>query len=377
MNKYATLLGIPAVCVVSAGLFFLLFAAARNCFHNGPGVGSGKLAPWQCVGGCGAGGSGNGSGAIQWIGEELTGGKVRAEMLPQLNFGGNFVYASAAARLSLALRAATEIGLSLPIGLKEARVQYQTNMEPQVAINGGRGDLTFDFMRGFGNATQYFWQVFLTIPTGQWDERSGTDQTQNILPQSMQMGRGIYSAKMRLAYCADVDKAMFLFDGFFDYPFMFRRDKKNQRLETEYMAYKNAAENRQRFYYHSLIKPYGESDRGDYYPPSISGDAIYAYRGVPKLLQSFQFYFTVPCGVRWIHSPVPTEYKPFADPDNRAWDVVLSYGVEFSRDAVPLFLGIGLPVHDRKDPYGRWDAPDWAAIGQEWVVALGIRAALF
>jgi hypothetical protein len=156
-----------------------------------------------------------------------------------------------------------------------------------------------------------------------------------------------------------------------------RFDRKNRYLATDYKAYRDVTENRERFYYRYIVKPYGESDRGDYYPPSLSLDAMYAFRSTRGLTPSIQLYVTAPFGVRWVHSYLPTVYDPHPAPDHRAWDAVISYGMEFSSMRVPLFLGIGLPIHDRSDPKGTWDAPDWEAIGNEWLFALGLRAALF
>jgi hypothetical protein len=369
--------GIPSVCLISAVVIFLAIVSAERCFYRGNAARLARLTPWQCVGGCGAGGSGGGSNGIKWIGEGATGGNVKIEMLPKLNFGRNFVYTMAVPRITYHPVYTTEIGLSLPIGFKQAKVQYRTNMEPQTKQNGGRGDLALDIMRRFGGEGQYFWQAALTLPTGQYDAQDSSDFSESILPQTMQMGQGVYCATLGIFYTFDVDKGMYIFDGFLNYPFMFRFDKKNQYLGTDYKAYKNVTENRERFYYRYMLKPYGENDRGDYFPPSLSFDAIYAYRGVPKIIQSFQLFFMAPCGVRWIHSYVPTEYNPIPDPDHRAWDAVLSYGMEFSNERFPLFFGIGLPIHDRKDPVGKWDAPDWESIGNEWIFALGFKAAPF
>ena len=371
------MMGIWAICAVVAAVCLYELVATVKHFPNRGADSGGLLTPWQCIGGCGAGGSGGGSSGIKWIGEGATGGRFQIEMLPKLNFGRRFVYLTAVPRLTFNPLYATELGISMPIGFKEARVQYQTNMPQQTELNGGRGDLTLDVMHSFGSEGQFIWQTALTFPTGRWDEAVGTDLTKNILPQTMQMGRGIYSATLGLFYSFDVNKGMYVFDGFFNYPFMFRFDKKNGYLETDYKEYKTATENRERFYYKHMLKPYGESDRGDYYPPTVSFDAIYAYRGVPKLIQSFQLFFMAPLGVRWIHSYVPTEYNPMPDPDHRAWDVVLSYGMEFSRERLPLFFGIGVPIHDREDPVGKWDAPDWESIGNEWIFAFGFKAAMF
>jgi hypothetical protein len=336
-----------------------------------------ELAPWKSIGGCGAGGSGGGSSGIKWIGEGANDGSVKIEILPKLNFGRNFVNLISTPRLSFNPVYTTEIGISMPLGFKVAEVQYRTNMESQTVINGGRGDLTLDVMRKFGAQGQFSWQAALTFPTGQWDTKRGADMSKSILPQTLQMGQGIYSATLGFFYSVDVEEGMYVFDGSFSYPFNVRFGKKNQFLETDYKNYKNESVNRERFYYKYIIKPYGESDRGDYYPPSLSFDAIYAYRGVPGLTQSFQLFFLAPLGVRWIHSYVPTEYNPIPDPDNRAWDMVFSYGVELSKGHFPIFIGVGLPIHDRRDPHGKWDVPDWNAVGSEWIFAVGLKPVLY
>jgi hypothetical protein len=342
-----------------------------NTSFNGP------LTPWQSIGGCGAGGSGGGSNGIKWIGKGATGGNLKIEMLPKLNFGRNFFNLMSVPRLTYNPVYTTEIGISIPVGFKIAEVQYQTNMEPQTILNGGSGDLTLDIMHKFGTEGQFSWQVALTFPTGQWDTERGSDMSKNILPQTLQMGQGVYSANLGLFYSFDVENGMFVFDGFLNYPFMLRFDKKNKFIETDYKGYKNVAENRERFYYKDIIKPYGENDRGDYFPPVVSLDAIYAYKGISSLTQSFQLFFSAPLGIRWIHSHVPVQYNPMPDPDHRAWDVVLSYGMEFSKEQFPIFFGLGLPIHDRKDPLGEWDAPDWKNLGSEWIFAFGFKAVMF
>ncbi|MBN1130365.1 MAG: hypothetical protein JXA71_15340 [Chitinispirillaceae bacterium] len=345
------------------------------------------LMPWQSIGGCGAGGSGGGSSGIKWIGEGVSGGLLELEMLPKWNFSRTFSYTIAVPRLTFTPLWSTEVGVSMPIGSKTSEVQYQTNMPAETFINGGRGDLTLDFMKSFGSIGQYSVQFGMTFPASSYDAQRGPDLSKAILPQSLQMGQGTYAATLALYYTRDLDNGMLLFDANFSYPFMLRLDRKNRYIDSDYKAYQKVTENRERFYYKSVLKPYGENDRGGFFPPSLSFDAIYAYRGVPKLVQSFQLFFAAPLGVRWIHSYDPTRYDPRPDPDNRAWDAVLSYAIEFSRESFPLYMGIGLPIHDKRgvagdDPYdpapfGQWSVPDWDNIGNEWLVAVGFKVAMF
>lgn len=372
---------IPRITLLR-GLFCVTIIVAAfmvgHLLSGGTGAFAPALAPWQSIGGCGAGGSGGGSSGIRWIGGGVSGALIELEVLPKTNFGQTFLYTLAEPRLSYRPRYTTELGLSLPVGVKEMEVQYQTNMEQQLVRNGVRGDLTADLRQSFGNHGQYAAQLSLTFPTGQYDAKRGSDLSKNILPQSLQMGRGVYSGTLGLSYTRDNDKSMVLFDGYFSYPFMIRLDGKNQYLTSDYRNYAaTTGPTGTRFQYGSWFKPYGESDRGDYYPPSASFDAIYAYRGVPRLVQSFQLFFLAPMGVRWIHSYDPAIYDPRPDPDNRPWDLVLGYGLEFSRDNLPVFAGVGLPLHARRNVSGRWNAPDWEQLGQEWIVGLGFKAALY
>jgi hypothetical protein len=310
---------------------------------------------------------------------------VKLEYLPKVNTGRTFALASVEPRLTYLPKANLEVGLSLPIGFSGAEVQNDSSASPQTFLNGGTGDITADFMQKFGDQGQYAWQLSLTVPTGRYDESRGPERGKALLPATLQMGRGIYSLGFRLSYALDFDKAMAVFEGSFNYHFTASFTRRNAHIDADYKAYANATENRKRFFYR--FKPYGENDRGGYFPPSIDMDAVYSYRGVPKLVQSFQCFFSAPLGVRWIPSFNPSVYDPFPDPDNRAWDVVLAYGLEFSRERVPIFMAFGLPIHDARGkagedkydpaPFSKWSAPAWSEIGQEWIFALGFRTILF
>jgi hypothetical protein len=179
-----------------------------------------------------------------------------------------------------------------------------------------------------------------------------------------------------------------LLDGYFYYPFALSFNGKNAYIDGEYRAYHDATEERKRFYY--WFKPYGENDRGGYFPPAINLDGIYTYRGMHKVVQSFQVFFSAPLGVRWMpyYDNTSGLYDPRPDPDNRAWDLIVAYGVEFSSDRVPVFLGLGLPIHDRVQTppngevfnqkyYWTWNGPDWRNFGREYLFALGIKMAMF
>lgn len=377
MNRKKILLGGILGCLIGAALLLTLHPMLRQHQTRGTGFDASSIRPWRNIGGCGAGGSGGGSSGVRWIGRGVSGALLDVEFMPKINFGQTFLFWMAEPRLGYHPRWSTELGLSMPIGMKEMEVQYQSNLDQKLVRNGTRGDLTADIRQSFGEHSQYAALFALTFPTGQYDARRGTDRSKNILPQGLQMGRGIYSGTLGLSYTRDNDQGMMVFDGYYTYPFMIRLDGKNEYLGTEYRDYASTTgKTRSRFHYGSWLKPYGESDRGDYHPSSVSIDAIFARRW-ERTVQSFQIFFSAPMGVRWIHSPDPALYDPIPDPDNRAWDLAFGYGLETSNEIMPFFFGIGMPVHAKRDISGDWTSPDWENIGQEWIFALGFKAILF
>jgi hypothetical protein len=343
------------------------------------------LTPWQCVGGCGTGGSGSRSTGIKWIGEGVNGGTGMLEYLPKVNFGRTFAFATVEPRLTLVPKTNIEVGVSVPLTFASAEVQNDPVFSPQTFNNGGTGDITADITQKFGDHGQYSWQFALTLPSGSYDERRGPEQAKEILPQKLQMGRGVYTGELRLSYALDFDRSMALFEGSFNYPFMMSPSGKNAYIASDYKAYRSMAANRERFYYR--FKPYGENDRGGYFPPSLNFDVVYAFRRISKTVQSFQFFFSAPLGVRWMPSYNPSIYDPVPDPDNRAWEAVLAYGIEFSNERFPVFMAFGLPIHDTPGPIGpdkydsapfaKWNGPAWKEFGQEWIMALGFKTILF
>jgi len=145
-------------------------------------------------------------------------------------------------------------------------------------------------------------------------------------------------------------------------------------------------EEKDRFEYY--FKPYGENDLGAYTPASISGSCYYGYRGKHGFVHSWGVTFAAPLGVAWIPSFNASKYDPHPDPDHQAWSSTLNYGLEFSRTKFPIFAGVSLPLHDRKnsadpsdpyneEPFRKWDWPDWGDFLQQWTVGIGVKATMF
>jgi hypothetical protein len=344
------------------------------------------MTPWQCVGGCGAGGSGGVTGGIKWVGQGVSGGRVTVEVLPRYTFGRNFRFLVIPPRISFKPVWHTELGVSMPFSSRVAEVQYRSNQPANTMITGGSGDLTLDFSRILGPEGQFALNANLSFPTGQFDIRRGPDDY--FLPVNLQMGSGVYRGELGLVYTRDIEDGFFLFEASFNYPFNMKPfTKENRFLDDYFTAYKNETGNA-RFYYR--FKPYGESDLGDYVPPSLTAAFTYAYRGAEQYVHAFGANFSAPLGVGWIHAEKSTEYNPRPDPDHQAWNLVLIYGLEFSREKFPLFIGFGLPIHDAKasakavevdeydpSPMAKWNAPDWKDIGQQWIVAIGVKSTMF
>lgn len=345
-----------------------------------------QLTPWQSVGGCGASGSGGGATGIKWIGEGVSGGLINVEVLPRYNFGQNFSFLSIPPRVSFKPTWNMEVGITMPFSSKIAEVQYRSNQPANTIITGGFGDLSLDFSRIFGSEGQFDLNFSLSFPTGQFDIKRSAEQY--FVPINLQMGSGVYIAALRFMYTRDIEDGLLLWDGTVTFPFNMRPfTAENKYLDEYFSAYKNEKSN-ERFYYR--FKPYGESDIGDYVPPNVSASFTWAYRGVKEYVHSFGVTFSVPIGVAWIHSEKSGEYNPKPDPDHKAWQALLTYGLEFSREKFPVFIGIGLPINDRKpsageiaideydpDPMKKWNAPDWNDFMKQWILAVGIKAAMF
>lgn len=344
------------------------------------------LTPWASIGGCGAGGSGGGSGdGIKWIGNHVGGGLIDVETMMKFSGGENFSNYGTTVRISGKPFQNITAGISLPlINLKSGEVQYQTNQEPNDRKTGGFGDLSFDVGKSFGSIGQYSFTVSLSIPTGQYDIARGSEKTKRLLPASLQMGSGLYNAGFTFSGNRDFENGIFIYDLSFSYPFNLSASGKNRFLDKYFGAYADRKDN-QRFYYN--FKGYGENDLGAFTPPSISVGAFYGYKGVSKLMHSWGAVFSAPLGVAWIHSEKVGVYDPKPDPDHKAWNAALVYGIESTNLRYPIFLAVSKSLHDKTnkgsdDPYDpspmeKWDGPDWKDFLHQWTIATGIKVSLF
>ena len=339
--------------------------------------------PWRSIGGCGVGGSGGSaaSSGIRWIGNGVKGYLFSCELLPLYAYGSTpynqYSTGSFAPRIAFHPTWNTDIALTVPAGLKTANVQYRESRIEEQPVNGGLGDITADFRQSIGSNGAITLLASLTFPTGRYDADNGATSNTKIYPNGVQMGRGVYSVSIGGGYTFDFENRIVFIEGSFSYPFNVRFDKRNEYLDSDYKAYRDATANRKRFYYNNIIKPYGESDRGDYYPPSIQLFATYSWHRKQMLQHSLQWSFDVPLGTQWIHHHDPTLYDPIPDPDHRAWNMIVAYGIEYSRFRFPIFVGVGVPLHDKRGIDNRWDGIDTRSLFREWVVTTGLTVGLF
>lgn len=337
--------------------------------------------PWESIGGCGAGGSGGGaSDGIKWIGQGVSGGYLEVEAFTKYSVGQNFSGLTLTPHLSIKPTWSTKLGVSIPWMSHRGEVQYRTNQIPADRSTGGLGDLSFDFSKTIGSGGAASLSASLSLPTGQYDIKRGTDAAELILPSSFQKGSGLYSLTLGWDYSRDTDKGIWLYGLTYTHPFaMHLFSGENEFNDTYWKDLKHKGD---RFNYH--FKPYGENDLGAYTPPSVGGSIAYGYRGRAGIVQSFGMSFSVPLGVAWISSETAGKYDPRPDPDHKAWSAAFAYGIEFSNADFPIFLALSIPIHDKANaanpeneydekPMREWNAPDWSDLGQQWTIAVGVK----
>ncbi|MBD3345925.1 MAG: hypothetical protein GF401_12755 [Chitinivibrionales bacterium] len=378
------------VTAIIAASFMLSAFIAQKQKHISQAAGDllPKLTPWAGIGGCGAGGSGGGGAAAKWVGKGVTGGLVDVQILYSNSIGQNFFNYSLTPRFSMKPRWSTTVAVQMPILSKIGEVQPTTLYEPEYAITGGYGDLGLDVTQSFGMEGQYSFGLALTLPTGQYDIKRGSDAGKTILPTSLQKGTGLYNASLLLGFIKDTEKGIWLFDLTYSHPFNMKLfSQENEFMDkyfTKYKSYEDSAESdiQDRFYY--TFKPYGENDLGGYTPPSVNLSVYYGYKEVEGWMHSWGITFNVPFGVAWVPNEVTPAnesemiYNPRKDPDHQAWSATLNYGVEVGDHKYPWFFALGLPIHDlAKSTYEQWDRPDWSDFFNQWTITVGVKSTMF
>ena len=352
------------------------------------------LTPWRCVGGCGAGGAGGTAADIKWIGHGVSGGIIDAEVIGSLTLGQSFEYKQIRTRFSMKPTWSTNVGLTIPVVSKMGMLQPKTNFEDKTETTGGLADIMFDVSKNFGMEGEYSVSLNLIAPTGQYDVKRGRENEMLYLPVTLQRGGGVYNAVLGLSRTVDVERGLWILEGFVSYPFAVNLHGKNQFVNKQPDQFNDVAnrwdlltdEQRKRFEYY--FKPYGENDLGGYTPPSITATAYYGNRRQAGYVHSFGAKLWVPLGVAWAPNFSAGSYDPFPDPNHKSWSVTLHYGLEFSRAEYPLYLALNKTIWGKSTPNqsNQYDekplawlhTPDLKElINDNWIFAAGIKAALF
>ena len=377
------------LCVACLALLVFIHGLVRQ--DDGSLV---SLTPWQCVGGCGAGGSGGTGADVKWIGNGVSGGIIDAEVIGSSSIGENFRYQQIKTRLSWKPTWTTNLGLTIPIVSKIGSLQPATNLDDKTEVTGGLADLMLDFSKNFGMAGENALLFNLTLPTGQYDIKRGRENEMEYVPTMLQCGSGIYTATLGLSRTRDVDRGLWIFEGYYSYPFAVNFHGKNQFINNnadQFNALNSrwdllSPDDKKRFEY--FFKPYGENDLGGYTPPSLTAAVYYGYRGMEHYVHSYGVKVWVPLGVAWIPGYFANSYNPTPDPDNKTWSITLHYGLEFSKPQFPIYLAINKVIISgsnkaaMQNPFDeaalrQWRWPDKKDLLNMWTFAVGIKTTMF
>jgi hypothetical protein len=384
---FAWFAGFAAFCAGCLLLAHTLSARSRDEIRH-------SLTPWQCVGGCGAGGGGGSAADIKWIGQGVSGGFIDAEVVGSLTIGQSFEYKQVKTRLSMKPSWSTNLGLTIPIVSKTGTLQPQTNFDDKTETTGGLADIMLDVSKNIGMEGEYSLSLNLILPTGQYDVKRGRENEMFYLPTTLQRGGGVFNAALGLSRTVDVDKGLWIIEGFFSYPFAVNFHGKNQFVNNKADQFNDIAarwdlltdDEKKRFEYY--VKPYGENDLGGYTPPSITAAVYYGNRRQANYVHSYGAKVWFPLGVAWTPNYAAGSYDPYPDPNHKSWSITLHYGLEFSRAAYPIYCAVnktvwGMSTPNKNDKYDEkplaWlHAPDMQGLlNDNWTFALGIKSTMF
>lgn len=172
------------------------------------------LAAWTSIGGCGAAGSSasGAGGGIQWVGRNVSGGLVDAQVLTTETRSHGNRLVSVASRLRTDLGPHLGIALNVPIVYKVGEVSV-LGMTKEARI-AGFGDLSCELAYKFGRIAQHQLMLTASAPTGASDAvRQGV-----VLPQHLQLGAGTPGLTLQYQHTRDQDWGLLLVGGTVGYP---------------------------------------------------------------------------------------------------------------------------------------------------------------
>jgi hypothetical protein len=145
------------------------------------------LASWQTIGGCGAGGGSASApgGGIKWVGRNVTGGAIHAQVLSTQTAADGNHYTSIASRLATSPRERLELALNVPVLIKSGEVAVLG--QSKQALIAGFGDVSLEGSYRLGAVGAHQVLLVVSLPTGSADAvREGI-----VLPQHLQLGSGV------------------------------------------------------------------------------------------------------------------------------------------------------------------------------------------
>jgi hypothetical protein len=168
---------------------------------------SAALASWQTVGGCGAGGGSASTpgGGIKWVGRNVTGGAMHAQVLSTQTAADDNLYTSFASRLAISPRERLELALNVPVLIKSGEVAVLG--QSKQALIAGFGDVSLEGSYRLGAIGAHQVLLVVSLPTGSADAvRQGI-----VLPQHLQLGSGVPGATAQYELTRDQVWGLMLF----------------------------------------------------------------------------------------------------------------------------------------------------------------------
>ena len=171
------------------------------------------LATWASVGGCGAGGGAASAagGGIQWIGRNVTGGLLDAQVLTTHTYAQGNQFTAVAARFAVSPWPRVGVALNVPILHKAGEVAVLgLTKEARLA---GFGDVSVEGSYKFGQVLSHQLMLIGIVPTGSADAvRQGV-----VLPQHLQLGSGVPGVVAQYQHTRDRDWGLIVAGGTVSY----------------------------------------------------------------------------------------------------------------------------------------------------------------
>lgn len=344
--------------------------------------------PWQSIGGCGAGASSMKPTRLAPPWPEPIVSEHRLLLSACFSAAGD--QNSSMMLLPLSMRGYLgnlSIGAKLPRVSRTFEYQWSSLRSPHYFVVSGFSDVSFDIQGWIFDRNPIAASIGFVLPTADYANSRGPEKGKLVLAPEYQLGSGIWRLRLGLEHeRPGLLGGTWRWSMTYDHGFALRPfSGENEFLNHYYSMYRNETDN-PRFYYH--LKPYGENDLGDYFPPLLELSARYLLKQKTVPLSHYWDYsLRVPFGVAWVHEEfVDGGYNPRPDSDHRTWGMVFSYLFAITVGNVEGGAFISVPLYDKPtdageyflDPYNEdllrtIDGPNWSEFGQGINLGVGVR----